>query len=91
MLVFLDFSSTFDFFRLTCPVGVRWSLCLSWLSGVAGSERALGLVAPDSAWPATGLDTPLPSGALETLASVPGCGESDSLSADWKGPWRPLD
>lgn len=74
-----------------CPVDVRGSLCLSWLSGVAGSEGLLGWVVPDSIWCATGHDTTSPLCTLETLAWARGCGGSDLLIVGWKGQWRPLD
>lgn len=61
---------------LTCPAGVTGSLCLSWLAGVAGSERPLGRAAADSVQRVTGHDVTLPLGAPETLASAPGCGGS---------------
>lgn len=37
----------FCFSQLTCPVGVGWSLCLSWLADVAGSERPVGWLVAD--------------------------------------------
>lgn len=51
-------------------VAVRWSL--NWLSDVAGSERLLGCLLAGSVGRAT------PLGALETPASVRGCGASGS-------------
>lgn len=81
---------TFHFLQLTCPVGVRGSLCLSWLAGVAGNERPVGRVVPDSVRCVTGHCMTPPLCALETLASVLGCGGSGSLFADWKGSWKPL-
>lgn len=59
---------------LTCPAAVTGSLCLSWLAGVAGSERPLGWAVADSVHRVTGHDVTLPLGALETLASARGCG-----------------
>lgn len=67
----------FQVFELTSLAGVRASWSLNWLSDVAGSERPLGCLVPDS----VGCATPL--GARETLASVQGCGASDSWSVDW--------
>lgn len=62
----------FQVCELTSLAGVRASWSRNWLSDVAGSERLLGCLVPDSVGRAT------PRGAWETLASVRGCGASGS-------------